>query len=358
MFAQRGFDGCSMEDIAKASGITKPMLYAYFDSKEGLFAACAQRAGAQLRDDLREVGEREDLTPDRQLWEGLQRVFAFVDEHHDSWLLLYPEGAPAPGSIGSGAVAARDAMADLLTELFTRAARAQGLSDEALAHIEGIAHSFTAATIGGRVALGEAGRGAARGRRAPADEPALDGLRIASRGSSLAAAMTFVKVSGLTDSRDPTTKRGLAQDESLPCPPRRSRLSPPRPDGPGVDRSGRRDHRARVLRSPASTTLTTTRRAPSRRRRVTSSSRTSRATPARRSTSCGRTRPARTALRPSSGVNAFFAEAEQVEHIAEHTPSPVLRRRHDRVVHAPADGPGLGRREGAGRGADRRRGGQ
>ncbi len=148
LFAKRGFDGCSMDDIAKASGITKPMLYAYFDSKEGLFAACAQRAGAHLRDDLREVGERPDLTPDAQLWEGLQRVFAFVDEHHDSWLLLYPEGAPAPGSIGSGAAAARDAMADLLAELFARAARAKGLSDEALVHTEGIAHAFTAATIG------------------------------------------------------------------------------------------------------------------------------------------------------------------------------------------------------------------
>lgn len=146
LFAEHGFGGVAMDDIAKASGITKPMLYAYFDSKEGLFAACAERAGAHLRDELREVGER-DLTPDRQLWDGLQRVFAFVDEHHDSWLLLYPEGAPAPGSIGSGAAAARDAMADLLTELFARAAREQGLSDEAVAHTEAIAHSFTAATI-------------------------------------------------------------------------------------------------------------------------------------------------------------------------------------------------------------------
>ena len=148
LFAEHGFDGCSMEDIAKASGITKPMLYAYFDSKEGLFAACAQRAGDQLREQLRAVSERDDLTPDKQLWEGLQRVFAFVDEHHDAWLLLYPEGGSAGGSIGSGAAAARDAMAALLTELFTREARAQGLSEEALAHIEAIAYSFTAAAIG------------------------------------------------------------------------------------------------------------------------------------------------------------------------------------------------------------------
>ena len=147
LFAERGFDGCSMDDIAQASGITKPMLYAYFDSKEGLFAACAQRAGEQLQQDLRVVSERDDLAPDRQLYEGLLRVFAFVDEHHDAWLLLYPAGGQASGSLGSGAVAARDAMASLLTELFTRAARAQGLDDQALAHTEAIAHSFTAATI-------------------------------------------------------------------------------------------------------------------------------------------------------------------------------------------------------------------
>jgi AcrR family transcriptional regulator len=147
LFAERGFGGVSMDDIASASGVTKPMLYAYFESKEGLFAACAERAGAQLRHDLREVSERSDLAPDRRLWEGLQRVFAFVDEHHDAWLLLYPEGGLAAGSLGSGAVAARDAMAELLTELFTRVGRAQGLSDDALAHMDGIAHSFTAATI-------------------------------------------------------------------------------------------------------------------------------------------------------------------------------------------------------------------
>ena len=147
LFAERGFEGCSMEGIAKASGITKPMLYAYFDSKEGLFAACAERAGAHLGEELRAVGEREELTPDRQLWEGLQRLFAFVDENHDSWLLLYPDGAAATGSIGSGAAAARDAMADLLTEQFTRSAREQGLAEEVVAHIEGIAHTFTAASI-------------------------------------------------------------------------------------------------------------------------------------------------------------------------------------------------------------------
>lgn len=147
LFAEHGFGGVSMDDIAQASGITKPMLYAYFDSKEGLFAACAQRAGEELRDQLRDVGERRELTPDRRLWEGIDQLFKFVEENHDSWLLLYPDGALASGSIGSGAVEARDETAELLTQLFKRTAQEQGLSDQALANIEAIAHAFTAATI-------------------------------------------------------------------------------------------------------------------------------------------------------------------------------------------------------------------
>ena len=147
LFAEHGFSGVSMDDIAKASGITKPMLYAYFDSKEGLFAACAQRAGEQLRDDLRQVSERRELPPDERLWVGVDRVFRFVEENHDSWLLLYPDGALASGSLGSGAVAARDEMVSLLTQLFIRTAREQGLSEQAVAQVESIAHSLTAATI-------------------------------------------------------------------------------------------------------------------------------------------------------------------------------------------------------------------
>jgi AcrR family transcriptional regulator len=147
LFSEHGFGGVSMDDIAKASGITKPMLYAYFDSKEGLFAACVEVAGEELRDQLREVADHRELPPDERLWQGIDRLFKFVEENHDSWLLLYPEGALASGSIGTGAAAARDETAELLTELFRRTAQEQGLSDQALAHIEGIAHTFTAATI-------------------------------------------------------------------------------------------------------------------------------------------------------------------------------------------------------------------
>ena len=38
-------------------------------------------------------------------------------------------------------------MVNLLTQLFTRTARERGIGDDALGHVEAIAHTFTAATI-------------------------------------------------------------------------------------------------------------------------------------------------------------------------------------------------------------------
>src|SRR3954451_18896271 len=48
LFSERGYHGVSMDEIAAASGISKPMLYDYFGSKEGLFLACMERARGQL----------------------------------------------------------------------------------------------------------------------------------------------------------------------------------------------------------------------------------------------------------------------------------------------------------------------
>jgi AcrR family transcriptional regulator len=39
IFLQRGFDAASMNDIARAAGVSKGTLYVYFDNKEQLFAA-------------------------------------------------------------------------------------------------------------------------------------------------------------------------------------------------------------------------------------------------------------------------------------------------------------------------------
>src|SRR5919112_2706792 len=48
VFAERGFHAASMDEIADRADISKPMLYAYFDSKDGLYSAYMSRVEADL----------------------------------------------------------------------------------------------------------------------------------------------------------------------------------------------------------------------------------------------------------------------------------------------------------------------
>jgi len=65
-FLSAGFDGASMNDIARAAGVSKGTLYAYFTSKDELFAAIIRAEKAQAAERLcafrREGDVREMLT--------------------------------------------------------------------------------------------------------------------------------------------------------------------------------------------------------------------------------------------------------------------------------------------------------
>src|SRR5688500_7867062 len=50
VFASRGYQAASMDEIAEQVGVSKPMLYAYFGSKDGLLLACIRRARAELHE--------------------------------------------------------------------------------------------------------------------------------------------------------------------------------------------------------------------------------------------------------------------------------------------------------------------
>src|SRR5919112_5961459 len=124
-FAQRGFHAASVDAIAEASGITKPMVYAYFGSKEGLYRACMQRARARLLDALRE-GVDTGAAPDQQLWHGLLAVFTFVERERDAWAILLGEVTQGTGPFAQEGAAGRPELAGLNAAAPRRAASAEG----------------------------------------------------------------------------------------------------------------------------------------------------------------------------------------------------------------------------------------
>jgi AcrR family transcriptional regulator len=125
-FAEKGFHAASVDAIAEAAGISKPMVYAYFGSKEGLYRACMAAARERLFEALREQVDPA-AAPDQQLWHGLLAFFTFVERHGDSWAVLLGDVTAGTGPFAADGAAVRREMARLVGALLQRAADAEGL---------------------------------------------------------------------------------------------------------------------------------------------------------------------------------------------------------------------------------------
>jgi AcrR family transcriptional regulator len=149
VFAQRGYHGASMDEIAAECSVTKPMLYAYFGSKEGLFAACGVPAGERFRKRLRDVAGDKTADPAERLWRAFRAIFARVAENRETWTLLYPPEGPTPGGpMGARAAMNRAAMTELVGQLLREAAAAQGVDENALAQLDALSHALVGAALG------------------------------------------------------------------------------------------------------------------------------------------------------------------------------------------------------------------
>jgi AcrR family transcriptional regulator len=148
VFGERGYHGASMDEIAARVGVTKPLLYSYFDSKEGLFAACGEAAAALLGERVRAAAGRDDLAPDQRLWNGLVSVFEFIGEHRQLWFAFNPPpGGAAPAGAGEVGVRGRQAMNALLGELLTGTAIGQGIAPQAAELAAPLAHALSASVL-------------------------------------------------------------------------------------------------------------------------------------------------------------------------------------------------------------------
>jgi AcrR family transcriptional regulator len=92
VFARAGYHGASMNDVAEAAGVTKPVLYQHFESKRELYGALLDEVGSRL---LAAVTSATAGTTDgRQQTElGFRAYFRWVAEDHDGFRLLYGSGA-------------------------------------------------------------------------------------------------------------------------------------------------------------------------------------------------------------------------------------------------------------------------
>jgi AcrR family transcriptional regulator len=87
-----GYHGASMNDIAEAAGVTKPVLYQHFESKRELYLALIDAAGERL---ISAIGAATANVAEgrRQTEAGFRAYFTWVAVEHHAFMLLFGGGA-------------------------------------------------------------------------------------------------------------------------------------------------------------------------------------------------------------------------------------------------------------------------
>ena len=99
LFAEKGYSGTYVREIVEKAGVSKPVLYYYFQSKEGLFYAILEWASEVQQTVLNEIVETSGSVLDRfvylyrRIYEGIQK---YQSLYHMIIALIYgpPQGAP------------------------------------------------------------------------------------------------------------------------------------------------------------------------------------------------------------------------------------------------------------------------
>src|SRR5213078_5205956 len=90
LFGHRGFHGAAMEEVARRSGVTVPVVYEHFASKKELHRRLLERHFSELRalwrEQLRHEGASRERVP-----QMLDAWFGYVQEHPYAWRMLFAD---------------------------------------------------------------------------------------------------------------------------------------------------------------------------------------------------------------------------------------------------------------------------
>jgi AcrR family transcriptional regulator len=98
VFAERAYDGASIEEIAAKAGVSKPVVYEHFGGKEGLYAVVVDREVSRLLETILATLEADH--PRELLERAALALLEYVEEHTDGFRILVRE-SPVPSATGN-----------------------------------------------------------------------------------------------------------------------------------------------------------------------------------------------------------------------------------------------------------------
>jgi AcrR family transcriptional regulator len=178
LFAERGYRATTMDDIAEAAGVTKPLLYQHFSSKRALYLLLAESVAQEMLEAIAEASAAAE-GPRQQVEMGFAAYFKLVASHEAAFRLLYGRDNADDEELGLALRRVEDGVAAAIDPLI-----AAGLDDD---HRRLLAYAVVGMTEGvSRQWLARRASAAAGGEVTTAEEDEAEALQLATRMANLA----------------------------------------------------------------------------------------------------------------------------------------------------------------------------
>ncbi|MGV3757952.1 MAG: TetR/AcrR family transcriptional regulator [Actinomycetota bacterium] len=116
VFGERGFHPTSMNDVAEAAGVTKPVLYQHFRSKRDLYREVLTDVGTQLLEEITKATAAAG-TPHRQVELGFLAYFRWVAANEPAFRVLFGGGTRRDEEFAAQVVKVEAAIAEAIAAL-------------------------------------------------------------------------------------------------------------------------------------------------------------------------------------------------------------------------------------------------
>ncbi|MDI1480781.1 TetR/AcrR family transcriptional regulator [Polyangium sp. y55x31] len=90
IFSERAYDEVSIDDIARAAGISKGLLYYYFPTKRDFYVAALRAASKELLDET--LDKEKDASPEERVEQGVRTYLAYVERRGAAYVALMRGG--------------------------------------------------------------------------------------------------------------------------------------------------------------------------------------------------------------------------------------------------------------------------
>jgi AcrR family transcriptional regulator len=122
LFAEQGYEGTSVEEIAEHAGVTKPVVYEHFGDKEGIYTVIADREVRTLVDKIKEALTPGD--PQQTIVRAVDAFLEYVEDESAGFGILIRD---RPAGTGGGTLPnVLDEVAEAVEALLLRELRVRG----------------------------------------------------------------------------------------------------------------------------------------------------------------------------------------------------------------------------------------